>query len=250
MTSEAAGTPQPLASQLTSGPSGLIRGFRWLMRPGMKRFVILPILGNMLIFALASVLLFFALESAMDRWLPESVSWLRWLLFPLAAVAMLLASLFSFTLLANLLLGPFLGALSARVWRELGREMPDVPYRGMWSEFRFDLGIELRRLAYSLLCLLGVFVLSFVPVVQLIAAPLGVLVGAWLLAFEFVAHPLGPYRMDLAAQLRFLREHRWMALSFGLATMGALLVPVLNLAVVPAAVAGMTVLTHERFRPA
>ncbi|WP_225444333.1 sulfate transporter CysZ [Pseudomarimonas arenosa] len=235
---------------MTSGPGGLIRGFRWLTKPGMKRFVVLPILGNMLIFALASMLLFFALELAMDRWLPEDVSWLRYLLFPLAAVAMLIASLFSFTLLANLLLGPFLGALSAKVWRELGREMPEVPYGGMWSEFRFDLGIELRRLGYSLLCLLGVFLLGFVPIVQLIAAPLGVLVGAWLLAFEFVAHPLGPYRLSLAEQLRFLREHRWMALGFGLATMGALLVPLLNLAVVPAAAAGMTILTHERFRPA
>ena len=126
--------------------------------------------------------------------------------------------------------------------------MPEVPYRGMWSEFRFDLGIELRRLGYSLLCLIGVFLLSLVPVVQLIAAPLGVLVGAWLLAFEFVAHPLGPYRLNLAQQLSFLREHRWTALGFGLATMGALLIPVLNLAVVPAAVVGMTLLTHERFR--
>lgn len=237
-----------VAGHLSTGPGALVRGFRWLTKPGMKRFVLLPVLGNILIFALASLLLFFALESALDRWLPESVSWLRWLLFPLVAVALVITSLFSFTLLANLLLGPFLGALSAKIWRELGSEMPDLPYRGMWAEFRYDLGTELKRLGYSLLCLLCVFVLGFVPVVQVIAAPLGILVGAWLLAFEFVAHPLGPYRLSLSEQLTFLRQYRWMALGFGLATMGALLIPLLNLAVVPAAVAGMTILTHERFK--
>ena len=78
-------------------------------------------LGNLLLFGLASVLLFWGLDSVLDRWLPDSLGWLRWLLLPLAAVALLLGGLFAFAVLANLLLGPFLGHLAAAVQTRLGR---------------------------------------------------------------------------------------------------------------------------------
>lgn len=230
---------------ISSGPACLIEGYRLLLQPGLRRFVLLPLLGNVLLFSLASLLAFAGLEWAIDRWLPESLGWLRWLLFPLLGIGLLATGLFTFTLVANLLLGPFLGRLADAVLRRRGIEVAE-DQRGFWLALRQDTGVELRRLAYVLGCLLAVAVLGLVPVIGAVAAPLGVLVSAWLLAVEFSAQPIGQFRQGLAEQLGLLRQHRGSALAFGLSALAAMLVPVLNFALVPAAVAGMSLWVADR----
>jgi CysZ protein len=233
-----------MIDDLRSGPACLLEGFRLLARPGLRRYVLLPALGNFVLFALAALLVFWALDGAVERWLPEQ-GWLRWLLFPLAAAALLLGSLFAFTVVANLLLGPFLGQLAGAVNAHVGGARPAAG-QGWWRDFREDIGQELRRLGYILLCFLGVFVLGWVPLLNLLVAPVGLLVTAWMLALEHAAHPLGLRRLPLREQLGFLRRHRLAVLGFGLTSMGVLLVPVLNLLLLPAAVAGMTLFVHLR----
>lgn len=228
-----------------SGPACLIAGFRMLVQPGLRRFVLLPALGNALLFLLASGLALWALEAGLQTWLPEQAGWLRWVLFPLLVAALLIACLFAFTLLGNLLLGPFLGALAAKVNARLGGP-PPVAGEGLLKDLMRDARMELRRLGYVLLCLGGVLVLGLVPGLNLLAAPLGLSVAAWLLALEHAAHALGLRQLPLSEQLGFLRRHRIAALSFGFASMAGLLVPLLNLVLLPAAVCGMTLFIHER----
>ncbi len=216
-----------------------------LTQPGLRRYVLLPALGNIVLFALAAGLALWGLEALLAAWLPEQVGWLRWLLFPLLVIGLLIGSLFVFTVLANLLLGPFLGPLAAKVNERLGGDAPQ-PGNGFLPDLLRDVGMELRRLGYILLCSAGVLLLGLVPVVNLVAAPLGLLLTAWLLAMEHAAHPLGLRRLPLSEQLRFLRLNRIPVLGFGFASMGALLVPGLNLVLLPAAVCGMTLFVHER----
>jgi CysZ protein len=91
-----------------------------------------------------------------------------------------------------------------------------------------------------------VLLLGLVPLLNLLAAPLGLLLTAWLLAMEHAAHALGLRRLSLSEQLSFLRLNRIGALGFGFASLGVLLVPFLNLVLLPAAVCGMTLFVHER----
>ena len=228
-----------------SGPACLIEGFRMLVQPGLRRFVLLPVLGNIVLFLLAAALALWGLETALDSWLPEQLGWLRWLLVPLLILGLLIGSLFAFTVLANLLLGPFLGLLAAKVNERLGGD-PPATGEGLARDLLRDAGMELKRLGYILLCTGAVLLLGFVPVLNLLAAPLGILITAWLLSMEHAAHALGLRRLPLSGQLRFLRMHRFGALGFGFASMGALLVPFLNLLLLPAAVCGMTLFVHER----
>lgn len=233
---------EPIHSQLTSGPGYLLEGFRWLLRPGLKRFVFLPALGNAIIFVIAAIALFYGLDNLLDRWLPESFDWLRYLLFPLVAAAILAIGMLAFTLLAALLLSPFLGTLAAQVETMHGASPPSPPPTGWLAGLRHDIGLELRRLGYIALCLLAVLPLGLVPIVNLVAAPLGVAVSSWLLAVEYAGNPLGNHRMNLRQQLELLRAARWRVLGFGLASFGCSLIPVVNFVVVPASVIGMTLL--------
>jgi CysZ protein len=162
------------------------------------------------------------------------------MLYPLALLLVLLLAFVCFTLVGNLLLAPFHGLLAERVERALTGRTLSSPIAFGWAFIRRTVSQEARRLAYVVALLLGVFVLGLVPVVGLIAVPLGLVLGAWLLALEFAANPMGNWGWDVARQRAFLRARRFGFLGFGFSAMGLSLVPVLNLALLPAAVAGMT----------
>lgn len=223
-----------------SGPGYLLLGFRLLLRPGVRGFMLVPLLGNVLLYSLAAALAFYGLDSALDRWLPEGVDWLRWLLFPLLAMLLLTLAFFTFALLGNLVLAPFNGLLSERVEHSITGQADSAPDEAVAAAMWRSLRQALRRLGYVAVRLLALFALGFVPFIGVIAVPLGLLLGAWLLALEFCDNPIGNWGWDPARQRRMMREHRAGFLGFGLAAMGLSLVPVVNLAVLPAAVAGMT----------
>lgn len=230
----------PLVLDSLSGPRHLLLGFRLLLQPGVRGLMLVPLAGNIVVYALAAALAFYGVDAALDRWLPAALDWLRWILFPLAAVLMLLLAFFTFTLVANLLLAPFNGLLSERVERALTGSSRAVDTPLAWSTIKRVLRQESRRLLYIGVRVLGVFLLGLVPVVGLAAVPVGLALGAWLLALEFAGNPLGNWGMGFAQQREFLRANRNGMFGFGLAAMGLALVPVVNFALLPAGVAGMT----------
>jgi CysZ protein len=229
-----------LALDSLSGPRHLLLGFRLLLKPGVRELMLIPLAGNVVVYALAAALAIYGVDAALDRWLPEALDWLRWILFPLAALLLLLLAFFTFTVVANLLLAPFNGLLSERVERALTGTTRALEAPLAWATIRRVLRQELRRLLYIAACLAALFAFGFVPLVGLLAVPLGLLLGAWLLALEFAGNPLGNWGLGFTEQRAFLRAHRGGMLAFGLAAMGLALVPVVNFALLPAAVAGMT----------
>jgi CysZ protein len=230
----------PTLGAAFGGPRHLLHGYRLLLRPGVRGMMWIPVLGNALLFTLAGLGVVLGLDAAMERWLPAAADWLRWVLYPLALIMLMLLGFFTFALIGNLLLAPFHGLLSERVELALTGVAPPGSGRSFWKTIGPALREELLRLAHIAIRMLAVFALSLIPVVGLLAFPLGILLGAWLLAMEFAAHPLSNSGLDFAGQREFMRQHRAGFLGFGLSAMGLALVPVINLALLPAAVAGMT----------
>ena len=76
--------------------------------------------------------------------------------------------------------------------------------------------------------------------VNLVAAPLWLLFGVWMMAVQYIDYPADNNKMSWQDMLAWLREKRWQSLSFGGITYAALLVPGLNILMMPAAVAGAT----------
>lgn len=231
---------QPHLEAAWSGPRHMLAGFRLLLRPGVRGFMLIPLLGNAVFYSVAAALAFYGLDSALDRWLPANVDWLRWLLFPVLAVLLLVVAFFTFTLVANLILAPFNGLLSEHVERSLTGRAARAPEETVAAAMWRSLRQAVRRLGYVAIRMLGVFLLGLIPIVGVIAWPIGVLLGGWLLAMEFADNPLGNWGWDFLRQRELMRRHRAGFIGFGLTALGLSLVPVLNFAVIPAAVAGMT----------
>jgi len=202
--------------------------------------MLIPLLGNVLLYSLAAGLAFYALDNALDRWLPASVDWLRLVLYPLLGVLLLVLSLLSFTLVGNLILAPFNGLLSQKVERALTGSITSAPEETIGAAMRRSTKQAVWRLGFIAVRVIGVFLLGLIPVIGVVAVPLGIALGGWLLALEFSDNPIGNWAWEPARQRAFMRAHRSGMIGFGLSVMGLSLVPVVNFALIPAAVAGMT----------
>jgi len=223
------------------GLAWFLAGYRALLTPGLRRWVILPVLINTLLFAALLALASAWFAHFTDQLLPPVWDWLRWLLWPLFAIVAAIFVFYTFTLVANFIGAPFNSKLAYELARLRGHTPPINEFsQGLWPAMRAALFGELNKLFYYLRWLIPLLILSFVPVLNLLAPLLWPLFGAWMLVIEYADYPLGNQGLDPAAQRRWLAQRRAQALGFGACTLGAMLIPIVNLAVMPAAVAGAT----------
>jgi CysZ protein len=228
-----------------SGPQYLREGFRLVLSPGLRWFVVIPLAINLLLFGL---LISFAVRQFggwVDTFMPSLPSWAGWLeylLWPVFVLLVLVIVFFTFTTLTSIISAPFNGFLSEKVEMVARGQDNAPPFR--WSELLAmvprTLGREMRKLAYFLPRALVLLVLSFIPVVNLVAVPLWVLFSVWMMAVQYIDYPADNNKLSWQDMLAWLREKRWRCLSFGGIVYLGLLVPLLNLLVMPAAVAGAT----------
>ena len=111
-----------MVSSFTSAPrSGFYyfaQGWKLVSQPGIRRFVILPLLVNILLMGGA----FWWLFTQLDVWIPTLMSyvpdWLQWLsylLWPLAVISVLLVFGYFFSTIANWIAAPFNGLLAEQL---------------------------------------------------------------------------------------------------------------------------------------
>jgi CysZ protein len=217
------------------------QGLTLLVRPELRHFVWLPVLLNLCLYALGFWAVQHYFDAAMAYLLPEWLGWLKALLWPLVAGSFIVLMLFSFTLLANLLGAPFYGILADKVAVLLGvpgetrREEPWT--RAAWR----GIAAEALRLRYYLVRALPILLLFFVPGVNLAAPWLWLLFNGWFLALEYTSYPLERYGCGFDQQRRLLGRARVAATAFGVLISLGLAVPLLNMLMPPAAVAGSVV---------
>jgi CysZ protein len=85
-------------------------------------------------------------------------------------------------------------------------------------------------------------IVSFIPVVNLLAPVIAGLWAAWSLALQYQDYPADSDQMSFAALRQHLGANRWQSLSFGFSALLASSVPFVNLFLLPATVVGGTLL--------
>ena len=233
-----------LAPTLT-GPQYLAQGLKLVLSPGLRLFVLLPLAVNTLLFIGMIVLAMQQFGGWVDTFMPGLPSWLSFLeclLWPLFVVLVLVIMFFSFTLLANIIAAPFNGFLAEKVEVVLrGRDdFPPFSWAELTAMVPRTVGRELRKLAYFLPRAIPLLILTFVPVLNLLAAPLWILFGIWMMAVQYIDYPCATNKVSWDDMLAWLREKRWQSLGFGGTVYLSLLIPFVNILVMPAAVAGAT----------
>jgi len=225
-----------------TGSNTLARGFNLIRRPGIRRYVIMPLLINICLF---SALIWFGyaqfaplVEWAMS-WVPEFLDFLKWIIWLFITLMTAIIVFFTFTPIANIIAAPF-NALMAEKIEEImtGRDInSNLSFMALVTS---SIGSQLRKLVYILLWSVGLLLISLIPVVNFISPILWVVFGSWLLSLEYLDYPMGNHDLTFSRQKKILAERRGLSLGFGGMVMILTSIPVVNFFVMPIAVAGAT----------
>ncbi len=105
-----------------SGVNYFLDGFSLIKTKGLRSFVFIPLMINLVLFA---SVIYFAIGQLelMFNWvssqLPDYLSWLNFLLWPLAVLTLLVVLSFLFSSVMNWLAAPFNGLLAEKVEQHL-----------------------------------------------------------------------------------------------------------------------------------
>lgn len=226
------------------------RGARFLLtHPRLLPYVAIPVTVNVLLYA---GLVWFA-TSRFSGWLeqlvPQGDAWywavftaVLWVLF---ALLLLVALVYTFTVVGNLLLAPFNEFLSEKVeWIYTGNRL-DEPFqlgallRDGWRSVKAELG----RLALYLSAFALLFPLNLIPALGTAAygAAFTVL-SLFFLGWEYLDYTMERWHLGFGAKRKLAFGNLGVFLSFGSGALLLLVIPLLNLLAIPVCVIGATLL--------
>lgn len=224
-----------------------------LNHPRLRAFVIIPLLINVLVFGALLTVSVNLVASTMDHWMsaiPDWLSFLRWIVWPIIIVALALVSGYAFTAVALLIASPFNGLLAEKV-EEITTGQPVQGAEGLAGAIALvprAILRELQKFAYYLPLLLLVLIASFIPGINALSPLLWFLLGAWMMGVQYVDYPMDNHMHDFKDVKEACRNRRLSSLGFGGLVSLMAGIPVLNFFVVPAAVCGATLFWCEELR--
>ena len=239
---------------LFTGSGYFMRGVAMTFQPGLRRFVVVPLVANMMLFSLMGWLAYdfiSALYEASMLSVPEWLQFLSWIITPILWLLGGLMTGYLSTLLVLMLTSPFHALLAEKV-EEFVTGEPVSASDGTLAallEVPRALFREVRKVLYYLPMALAVLILTLVPVLNAFA-PLGwFLLGAWMMSLQFVDYPMDNHRLPFRDVRDACAARRVSTIGFGGTVALFTGIPFLNLMVIPAAVIGATLLWCEELRP-
>ena len=247
----------------------LLSGFALLVKPGIRLYVLVPLLVNILLFAAVIALAVWQTGNLIGwageslggwisgewprvagwiRWMDENLPWIGvaiyWTLWALFVALVLVLLFFTFALVANLLAAPFNGMLAESVTRYLAAAPAAAAADdGLGKAVKSEVG----KIKYHLL-LLGLTLLLSLPLFLFLqpALPfLWFLFGAWTLALEYLEYPLGNRGKTFLEVRDIAAGKLLLTLGFGTGVALLTMIPVLNFIAMPVAVAAAAKLALE-----
>jgi CysZ protein len=222
----------------------LIEGFKLIIKPGVKRYVAIPLFLNIILF----VGLFFLARHfihVFNIWFISHLpSWLHWLssvLWLLFFLSFFLILIYTFVIFANLISAPFNSLLAEKV--ELLLTGKTIEQRSLFENIKDVpriIGRQLAILGYYLPRAVIILILFLIPVIHFIAVIIWFLFNAWFLTLIYLDYPTDNHRIPLQQVKNWMRERRGVSLAFGISILIGTMIPILNLFVMPVSVAAAT----------
>jgi len=223
------------------GVNYFLSGFDAIQQPGVRRYAVMPILVNIILFSIGIYLLGGQFNDWLSTFLPDPDGYwiiLFYLAYLVFGLLILVVLFFTFTLLANLIGSPFNGPLAAAVERQLDGHIDQHSNTNIMGEIAKAISGELRKWLYYFFWAVPLLIITFIPVINFVSPFLWFMFGAWIMAIEYLDYPMGNHNYTFISIKATLQQHRMLALGFGAAVMCFTLIPFINLIVMPAAVAG------------
>lgn len=207
--------------------------------------MLIPLTINCIVYAAALWVSVHYFGIFLQHLLPQWLGFLQWVLWPVFGLVFLFLVSFTFTLAANILGAPFYGVLAERLLAAEGlRQLGGEPLKSVWRA----MGIEARRVGGYLLRAVPFLILFLIPGLNVAAPIIWLAFSAWSLARDYFSYPFDAMGLSYAEQQRTLQAMRADCLVFGGLVQLGLGIPLLNILVSPAAVAGATLCASARLK--
>lgn len=240
-------------SELQQGFEYFFKGWKLITQPGLRRFVVMPILINILMLS-GLFWLFIYQVGDFTQWMvnyvPEWLVWLRYIVYILAVITILIIYYFTFNLFAGLIAAPFNGILSEKVEAMLtGEKLADSSMLELLKDTPRMMRREWQKVVYSIPRFLGLVILGFIPGLgQTVVPILFFIFTAWMVAIQYCDYPFDNHRISFHQMRADLADKRILNLSFGGLISLFTFVPFLNFIIIPIAVCGATALWVDHYR--
>ncbi|MEH0742910.1 sulfate transporter CysZ [Vibrio cholerae] len=239
--------------QSKTGFGYFFHGLQLTLQPGIRQFVLLPLLANIILVGSALFYLFSHLDSWIAEWigqLPDFLSWLNYLLWPLLVLTILATFSYFFSTLANFIAAPFNGLLAEKVEEHLtGQKLNDDGMLSVIKDVPRVLAREWRKLLYVLPKAIGLFILLLIPALgQTLGPILWFVFTAWMLAIQYCDYPFDNHKVPFNDMRHNLKQKQSKAYTFGALVSVFTTIPILNLIVMPVAVCGATSMWVSEFK--
>jgi len=243
-----------------AGAGYFLRGASLITKPGIRVFVIIPLVLNILIFSLLIAFGYQQFGEFLDWLLPDEdswwswLNWLRWIIKPIFFTVAAIIMFFTFSILANLIGAPFNSLLAEAVERHLTGQTNEskTDLKQFMASIVPSMISELKKMGYYIVISLPfivLFLIAFlIPLLNLVASLAWLLVTAWILAVQYCDYPFDNHSQDFMSLRKQLGKRRFMAFGFGGCAMFIMAIPVINFIVMPTAVAGATAMSLEKFK--
>ena len=223
----------------------LLAGLRLMLGNETLRAVLWRMIGLLAVLMLA--LLFGVFELAQyvaQLWLPEGDAWywavVSWLVWALAVVLSILTGVVSFTVLGSAAIAPWLDTLAVRT-EVLHGQTSDKTQRGWLALCLLSLSNSVRPLLSLLAWGVTALLVIWIPVIgQVLATVIWGYASIHFLCFELMDTTASRQGWDFTQRKNTIQQSRFFWLGFGGLAMLMMMVPVLNLLVIPASVVALS----------
>ncbi|MDN3652184.1 sulfate transporter CysZ [Thalassotalea ponticola] len=238
---------EPIAQ---NGAGYFFKGFELIRTPGIRRFVFVPLLVNLLIFSVAFYYLSQYISEIMlgfEQWLGGDWAWLVVLVEPLLYITALICFSFFFSTFANWIAAPFNGLLSEKMEQLLsGQQLSDGGLSAVIKDIPRTLSREWCKLKYYLPRAIGFFIVLWA--LPFFGQIIWFVFVAWMMAIQYCDYPFDNHKIAFTDMRSKLAEHKGKCFSFGICVTFAAMVPIVNLIVMPVAICGATAMWVDHFR--
>jgi len=235
-----------------SGMKSLFSALPLVNKPGIRGYVLIPLLINISLFIIALLVgmhyFTFFMNNVLDfsglwNWVAFLLNLIKPLLWGLFFVFYLVFVFYTFSLIANIIASPFNALLSEATEQYLTGEKIDGTSHSITQIMGLvikSIGQEVQKLIYFIIRAIPLLILFFIPITMPIAPILWFMFSAWMMSLQYMDYPFGNNDISFKNQVTLQKDKRWFSLGYGSTVLLLTMIPIINFMVMPLAVISAT----------
>ncbi|MCA1960588.1 MAG: EI24 domain-containing protein [Desulfomonile sp.] len=240
-----------LDGRVLGSPFYVLRGamFVWKNRV-LWKLAAAPLMISALVLTLGYVLLYYFLSDMVHGVMSDQWYWriVYYVLAFLVGVLLLVLFFFLFTRVASALAAPFNEVISERTEQIATGVASETPFSfaALIKDSARGIAHAFKILAVYVALLVAALLLWLIPAAgPVLFSAATILISSYMFAYEYLGYPMDRRRYSFREKRRFLRTRLKSALGFGVGNLVVASIPLVNVLLIPAAVAGGTLLFLE-----